>query len=131
MRQSLPSRTGGAWVLSEVPPLSDARALFLTPVNSTPSGVLAPGSGRQQFGFAAKMDAAAPVPEARSEASHVPFSMDITAVRLGGGEGPRWMTTVTLPFAPSTADNALGAFHRPFCVPLMYSQPHPPGPSLK
>ena len=28
MRQSLPSRTGGAWVLSEVPPLSDARALL-------------------------------------------------------------------------------------------------------
>jgi len=72
-------------------------------------GILEPPGDCQQFGFAEAMDADGPVPEARSEASHVPFSLVMTAVR-SGREGPRWMTTVTLPFPPATADNTFGAF---------------------
>src|SRR5712691_6188837 len=51
----------------------------------------------------------------------------MTTVRLGGDEGPRWMTTVTLPLDSASADNTVGAWFRPFCVPLMYSSPHFPG----
>jgi hypothetical protein len=72
----------------------------------------------QQFGFAEKMDAASPLPEARSEASQVPFSLVIVTVKLGGG-GPRWMTTDTLPVALATADKTWGALNKPFWVPVM------------
>jgi hypothetical protein len=83
-----------------------------------PRGILVLPSDSQQFGFAEKMDAAGPVPEARSEASHVPVSLVMTATRPRR-EGPRWMTTVTLPSPPATADNTFGALNKPFCVPLM------------
>ena len=71
------------------------------------------GDAGQQFGFVEKMDAAGPVPEARSDASHVPLSLVIVAVKSGGGE-PRLMTTVTLPVALATADKTWGAVFRPF-----------------
>jgi hypothetical protein len=37
------------------------------------------------------------------------------------------MMTLTLPFDSGTADDAVGAWLRPFWVPLMYSSPHFPG----
>ena len=72
----------------------------------------------QQFGVAERMDAAGPVPEARSEASQRPFSKVMVTAKLGGG-GPRWMTTVTLPLASATADKTWGAVFKPFWVPVM------------
>jgi hypothetical protein len=68
--------------------------------------------------LAEKMDAAGPVPEARSEASQRPLTRVIVKVKLGGG-GPRWMTTMTLPLLSATADKTWGATKRPFWVPVM------------
>ena len=83
------------------------------PPRHASAGTRAFGDDCQQFGFVEKMDAAGPVPEARSDASHVPLSLVIVTVKSGGGE-PRLMTTVTLPVALATADKTWGAVFRPF-----------------
>ena len=85
---------------------------------------------RQQFGLGEKMDAAGPVPEARSEASQASPSRLITAVRFGR-EAPRLMTTLMLPSASNSADSNCGRLLRPFCVPLMYSSAQPPASPKK
>ena len=72
----------------------------------------------QQFGLDEKIDADGPVPEARSDASHLLFSRVMATVKFGVA-GPRWMTTVTFPSAPETADKTWGAVRMPFWVPVM------------
>jgi hypothetical protein len=72
----------------------------------------------QQFGFAEKIDADGPVPEARSVANQVPFMEVIVTVKSGGGD-PLLITTTTLPSCLAIADRPVGAVFKPFCVPVM------------
>ena len=69
------------------------------------------------MGLVEKIEAEAPLPEAKSVASQTPLARVMVTVRLGGG-GPRTITTVTVPSALGVEDKVGGA-GRPFWLPVM------------